>query len=134
MTPEEINALCAGTMIDVLGITFEQTDSGSLRARMPVSKNTLQPHGFLHGGATITLAETVASVFSAIAAGPGHGAFGYHVDASLLLPVRTGNVFGTAELAHKGRSSYIWDISVTTEENETVALCRVTVKTLPQPK
>jgi 1,4-dihydroxy-2-naphthoyl-CoA hydrolase len=134
MTPEEINRLCKDTLIDTLGITFEQTTNGMLRARMAVSSTTVQPHGFLHGGATICLAETVASVFSTIEAGPDHGAFGYHVDASLLLPVRSGDVLATAELVHKGRSSYIWDVTVSTEKNETVALVRVTVKTLLQPK
>ena len=128
MEIEEINKFCANSLIGRLGIEFMADGNGGLKARMPVNEHTRQPHGYLHGGATISLAETVASVMSARKAGDDAAAFGYHVDASLLLPVRDGDVFGTAKLAHQGRSSHIWDVTIETESSEVVALCRVTVK------
>lgn len=128
MKLDEINKLCAHSLIERLGIEFLSDDTDGLKARMPVNEHTRQPYGYLHGGATIAFAETIASVSSACKAGKDSAAFGYHVDASLLLPVRDGHVFGSAVLAHQGRSSHIWDVTVVTDAAEVVALCRVTVK------
>ena len=128
MQIEEINEFCANSLIGRLGIEFMADGDDGLKARMPVNEHTRQPYGYLHGGATISLAETVASVLSARKAGENAASFGYHVDASLLLPVRDGFVYGTAVLAHEGRSSHIWDVTIKTESAEVVALCRVTVK------
>lgn len=129
MTLEEINTFCAESMVGFLGIEFiELNDDGLLKARMPVSERTKQPHGFLHGGAMITLAETVASGVTALRNEKSDGVFGYHVDASLVSAVREGFVYAQVALVHEGQSSYIWDVSVKGEEGQTVALCRVTVK------
>lgn len=128
MTLEEINTFCADSMIGFLGIEFIELNDGLLKARMPVNERTRQPHGFLHGGAMITLAETVASGVTALRNEESDGVFGYHVDASLVSAVREGFVYASATLAHEGRSSYIWDVTVEGEEGQSVALCRVTVK------
>lgn len=128
MKLDEINKICAHSLVERLGIEFIADDADGFKARMPVNEHTQQPHGYLHGGATIAFAETIASVSSARKAGYEGAVFGYHVDASLLLPVRDGYVFGSAILAHQGRSSHIWDVTVVTDTAEVVALCRVTVK------
>ncbi len=135
MTLEEINTFCSDSMIGFLGIEFtELTDDGLLRARMPVNERTKQPHGFLHGGAMITLAETVASAVTALKNEKSDGVFGYHVDASLVSAVREGYVYAHASLVHEGRSSYIWDVTVEGEDGQNVALCRVTVKVVKSRK
>ncbi len=115
-------------MIGFLGIEFIKADNG-LKARMPVNERTRQPFGYLHGGAMITLAETVASGATALKCGREQ-VFGYHVDASLVSSVREGWVYAAANLVHQGRSSFIWDVTVEGETGQKVALCRVTVKVL----
>lgn len=128
MKVNKLNQFCSKSMVAHLGIEFYEGDNGDICAKMPVDERTRQPHGFLHGGATIALAETLASVVSSLKAGEGNPVFGYHVDASLLSSVREGYVHAVAHFVHEGRSSYLLDITIKSESGETVALCRVTVK------
>ncbi|MGL1932753.1 MAG: PaaI family thioesterase [Desulfotalea sp.] len=132
MDIEKLNQFCEGSFVSHLGIKFYYEDE-ALMAKMPVNNVTRQPHGFLHGGATISLAESLASALSFLSVLKEQGekpVFGYHVDASLLGSVRDGHVYAKAELQHQGRSSHIWDVRVASDDNKTVALCRVTVKVL----
>ena len=128
MEKAEIQKICANSMIENLGIEFIDTRAGQVKLRMPVDHRTCQPFGFLHGGATTSLAETAASFASYIEVGEGFACFGYHLDVSLLLAVQKGWVYADAKLSHKGRSSHIWDVRVSDESDETVALARITVK------
>ena len=68
-TVEELNDLSAGTMAEILGIRFTELGDDYLEATMPVSNNTRQPYGLLHGGASAALAETVGSVASSLCEG-----------------------------------------------------------------
>ena len=52
----------ATSMPGFLGIEFVASGDDWLTARMPVTERTKQPYGRLHGGASVALAETVASV------------------------------------------------------------------------
>ena len=53
-----------GTIIETLGIRFLPTDDEYAVAEMPISPQTRQYLGVLHGGASLTLAETIAGVGS----------------------------------------------------------------------
>ena len=53
---------------DKLGITMEEATKERVVASMPVEGNT-QPDGFLHGGATMSLIESLASIGAALVAG-----------------------------------------------------------------
>lgn len=131
MDKTEIQKLCTSSLIENLGIEFLEADPGQVRLQMPVDERTRQPFGFLHGGATISLAETAASFASYIEVGEGLACFGYHLDVSLLSAVPEGGfVYATVSLSHKGRSTHIWDVRVSDGEDVTVALVRVTVKIL----
>lgn len=131
MNKTEIQKLCVGSMIENLGIEFLETRSGQVRLQMPVDERTRQPFGFLHGGATTSLAETAASFSSYIEVGEGYACFGYHLDVSLLSAVAEGGfVYAGVSLAHKGRSTHIWDVRISDGGDVTVALIRVTVKIL----
>jgi 1,4-dihydroxy-2-naphthoyl-CoA hydrolase len=64
MSIEEINRFCANSFISYLGIEFVAYDENCIIARMPVDESKLQPMGIMHGGASLALAETVASAGS----------------------------------------------------------------------
>ncbi|MGC4089324.1 MAG: hotdog fold thioesterase [Polyangiaceae bacterium] len=49
------------TLIGHLGIEFVTAGDDFVTARMPVDERTRQPAGMLHGGASVVLAETLAS-------------------------------------------------------------------------
>jgi len=60
-TVDELNAMSSGSLIATLGIEVTEITATSLKGRMPVDARTTQPAGVLHGGASVALAETLAS-------------------------------------------------------------------------
>ena len=61
-TLENLNELSRNTMVEHIGIEFLEVGDDYIKARMPVDHRTVQPAGLLHGGASVTLAETLGSV------------------------------------------------------------------------
>src|SRR6056297_15565 len=92
-------------MGDALGISFTSFKSDEVKATMPVSENTIQPFGFLHGGASVALAETLASIGAWLnIKDDSKTAVGIEINANHLRSVKKGNiVWGTANPAHIGR-------------------------------
>lgn len=115
------------TMVTTLGIQFEEATPERVVATMPVDDRTRQPFGLLHGGASVALAETVASVGAALNAGPGRTAVGMEINANHIRPKRDGLVRAVATPAHVGRSSSIWEIRITDEKDKLICLSRCTL-------
>jgi uncharacterized protein (TIGR00369 family) len=114
--------------IDKLGIAIEEATADRVVATMPVEGNT-QPDGFLHGGATMSLIETLASFGAAVAAGwPENVVVGQQQTCNFLSTATTGMVRGVATPIHKGRTSHVWDVDVTAlDSGKRVAAGRVTL-------
>ena len=53
-------------MVDHLGIEITAVGEGYVCGRMPVDHRTHQPMGLLHGGASVALAESLASMGAAL--------------------------------------------------------------------
>ncbi len=70
MTLDELNKLCKGTLIDLLNIEFTGFSDSSVEAEMKITPDLYQPMGVVHGGALISLAETVGSVGSFLLVDP----------------------------------------------------------------
>ena len=131
-TLEALNARDKGSMGDFLGIELVARGEDTLTARMPVNARTIQPHGRLHGGASVALAETVGSIAanltldSAVSAGVG-----LEINANHLRPVKEGYVYGTAKAEALGRTTQVWTIRITDEADRLVCLSRFTVAVIP---
>lgn len=124
---DKANALCKGTLMEALGITFVPGLAGTFAATMAVGPHTIQPMGLLHGGATSALAESLGSCGSFLLIDPAtQGVVGIEVNANHLKAVRSGTVTATGTLVHRGRTTHVWDIRVTDADGELVALCRLT--------
>jgi 1,4-dihydroxy-2-naphthoyl-CoA hydrolase len=119
------------TIVGLLGITFEQMSAERVIATMPVDSRHHQPFGLLHGGASVVLAETVASVGAALAAGPGRTAVGMEINANHIRPKRSGIVRAVATPSHIGRSSSVWEIRITDEQERLICLSRCTLAFVP---
>ncbi len=125
---EKLNATSKDTMIEHLGIEYLEMKEGYVKARMPVDKRTRQPYKILHGGATIALAETIASVGSAaIVDLDKFDVRGASVSANHLGAVSSGWVTGVAELIHKGKATHVWDVKITDEKNRNISVVRMTI-------
>jgi uncharacterized protein (TIGR00369 family) len=124
---EEINQFCRDTLISHLDIEFTQVSANSLTARMPVNKNTQQPMGYLHGGATLALIETVGSGASLLYVDlKQYNIFGMSVSANHISSVRNGWVTATATIIHKGKSTHVWNVEVKDTMGKLISVARVT--------
>ncbi len=130
MTAEQItraNALRKGTLMETLGITYVPSEHGTFTATMPLEARTHQPMGLLHGGATAALAESLGSAGSHLLLDDATSSVvGIEVNVNHLKSMRTGTVTATGRLVHRGRSTHVWDIRMTNESGELIALCRLT--------
>ena len=122
------------TLIDHLGIELLEAGEDFLTARMPVDKRTHQPAGILHGGASVVLAETLASWASTYCVDRGkHHCVGLEINANHVRPVPDGWVTGTARPVHLGRKTQIWEVRIVNQEDKLVCVSRVTMAILDQP-
>ncbi|MEL7975110.1 hotdog fold thioesterase [Isoptericola sp. F-RaC21] len=124
-TLDQWKAAGRGTLIERLGIELTGVAADLTTGTMPVAGNT-QPAGLLHGGATASLAETLASVAAQQHAGPGRAAVGLELNATHHRGVRSGTVHGEARALHLGRSTAAYEIVVTDDADRRVCTARLT--------
>lgn len=126
-TLKNINSMLADTLMETLDINFTEIGSDFLTATMPVNSKVHQPMGLLHGGATVALAETVASYAAHLFVGdPSKEVRGIEITANHLKSKRDGLVIATARPVHKGRTTQLWEVRVTDEEGNLISLCKMT--------
>ncbi|MGE8207543.1 hotdog fold thioesterase [Heyndrickxia sp. NPDC080065] len=116
------------TLIETLGMEFVEIGKGKVVATMPVNENTRQPFGYLHGGASVALAETVASVgATAIIDLEKEICFGLEINANHIRSKRDGVVTAIAEVVHRGKSTQVWEIKIKDEEDRLICMSRCTM-------
>jgi 1,4-dihydroxy-2-naphthoyl-CoA hydrolase len=127
MTIKEINILCKNTFIGYLGIEFTEYGDDYIEAKMPVDSNMHQPMGSLHGGASLALAETVASGGSFMLVDEKkYTVLGLQVTGNHIATMSEGILIARAELVHKGSSTHVWDVKISTTEGKLISVARVT--------
>lgn len=126
---EALNAFSKDTMVDTLGIEFTEIGDDYLTARMPVDKRTVQPMRLLHGGASVTLAETLGSIASqfSIADWEKNMVVGVEINANHLNSVRAGFVTGKVTPIKVGNRLHVWQIEIKNESGELICVSRLTV-------
>jgi len=123
----KLNSICKDTFISYLGIEFLDYGDDFIEARMPVD-NKLQPMGLLHGGASLALAETIASGGSYLLVDADkYDVFGLQVSGNHISTVGDGMVHARAEIIHKGRSTHVWDVKIKSEQGKLISVIRVTI-------
>ncbi len=108
-----------------LGIAVTSATAEEVVGTLPVAGNE-QPFGALHGGASVVLAESLASIGSALHAGPTHTVVGIEVNASHHRAARAGTVTGRAVPQRLGRQIATWQVEIRDEENQLTCTARVT--------
>jgi 1,4-dihydroxy-2-naphthoyl-CoA hydrolase len=110
-----------------LGVEFVELTPERVVATMPVDERHLQPFGYLHGGVSVVLAESVASTGGFLNCPPGKVAFGSEINASHVRPKRSGMLTAVGVPAHVGRRSQVWEVRITDEDDKTVCVSRCTL-------
>ncbi|MDC6364485.1 MULTISPECIES: PaaI family thioesterase [Flavobacteriaceae] len=127
------NAICKGTLMETLDITYIDVGENFLLAKMPVTPRVHQPDGVLHGGASVALAESVGSAASYIFLdGKEFYVRGIEIAANHVKSVKDGFVYAKASILHKGRTTQLWEIRITNEEGNLISNCKLTTIALPR--
>jgi len=119
--------------METLEIQFTEIGDDFLTAIMPVNSRVYQPMGLLHGGATVSLAESVGSMASHIFIDKSKFEIrGIEINANHLKSKKEGIVTATARIIHKGRTTHLWEIRIVDEENKLISICKLTNIILPK--
>lgn len=125
----------AATLLDSLGITIVEASRERVVATMPVGPRVHQPFGLLHGGASVALAETVASTAAWMNVDQAAEiVVGIEINANHLRAKRDGVVTATATPLHVGRRTQVWDVRIADEEGRLVCASRCTLAVVPRPQ
>jgi uncharacterized protein (TIGR00369 family) len=129
---DELSARC---VIGHLGIEFVEVGDAFLVARMPVDERTRQPVGVLHGGASVTLAETLASWAATFTVDHERvSCVGMEINANHVRSVTSGWVTGLARPVSLGRRTQVWEVRITDDGGELVCISRCTLAIVPRRK
>lgn len=112
-----------------LNMQFEHLGKELVIATMPVDENTLQPFGLLHGGASVALAESVASIGAWLnVVEDNKNAVGIEINANHLRSCTKGDVVtATAKPVKRGRNIHVWEIKIRDQRNKLVCVSRCTL-------
>ncbi len=123
------------TLLGSLGIEITQLQKGKVIATMPVDDRTRQPFGLLHGGASVALAETVASVGAfELVDKENEVVVGLEINANHIKAKKDGLVTAVGTFLHQGKTTMVWDIKITDEEENLVCISRCTIAVIKRRK
>jgi uncharacterized protein (TIGR00369 family) len=111
----------------LIGIEFDEFEDGVMRSHLELRKAHFAPNGYVHAGAVVTLADTTAG-YGCILTFP-QGVTGFttiELKTNFLRSARDGTITCEARLVHGGRTTQLWDATVTDPEGRTMALFRCT--------
>ncbi|QQD85952.1 PaaI family thioesterase [Jeotgalicoccus sp. ATCC 8456] len=114
-------------LIELLGINVLEVDDGTCSIDMEITSDALQPFGFVHGGINAVLAETAASIGASHQIEDNQIAFGMELNINHLKAKRQGTLIAKAVLRHAGKSSQVWEIDITDDADDLVAVSRCTM-------
>ena len=128
-----LRAMSTRGLGDALGIEVTELTPERVVATMPVDDRTRQPFGILHGGASVALAETVASLGAAANIDlEEFVAVGLEINANHIRAKSDGMLTATATPMHLGRTTHVWDVRIVDERDRPVCVSRVTMAVRPK--
>lgn len=133
---EFFSQLAAENLPNHLGIVVQQVSAAEVRAELPVRRALMAPNGFLHAGALVTLADTCCGIGCVANLPPGASGFTtVELKSNHLGTTLDGTLDCVARPAHTGKSTQVWDATVTHRESgRTLVLFRCTQMVLyPKP-
>ena len=132
---QKFSNMAKNTLLETLQIELIDYGNDFLILKMPVTSKVHQPDGVLHGGATVALAETAGSFAAELLLDTKQFFVrGIEISANHVKSVKTGNVFAKATFIHKGRTTQLFEIKVTDDNDTLISLCKLTTISLPRTK
>ncbi|MFL2840236.1 MAG: hotdog fold thioesterase [Pseudohongiellaceae bacterium] len=132
-TPDNINERLTNGMAGNLGIIFTEVGEDYLKATMPLNNLTSQHMGFIHGGANVVLAETIANIGSILCCEEGKTVIGLDINANHIRPGKS-TITAIAKPLHIGRSTMVWEVKIYDKDNKLTCVSRFTGAVIPKPE
>jgi 1,4-dihydroxy-2-naphthoyl-CoA hydrolase len=116
------------------GLELLEYSDTEVSARVTVRDELKQPAGLVHGGVYAAIAESMASLATAMAVmAEGNAAMGMSNNTSFLRPITAGVVHALATRLHRGRTTWVWDVQFSDDAGRTCAVTRMTIAVRPPP-
>jgi uncharacterized protein (TIGR00369 family) len=133
-SPEQINGALRG-FDRLYGLELLDCSDTEVRAQVVVRDEVKQPVGLVHGGVYAAIAESIASLATALAVhSQGEMAMGLSNSTSFLRPITEGTVHARATRIHRGRTTWVWDVRFSDDADRTCAVTRMTIAVRPRPE
>jgi 1,4-dihydroxy-2-naphthoyl-CoA hydrolase len=130
---EQLNEFMVG-FDRLYGLELVEFSDTEVRARVQLRDDLKQPIGLLHGGVYASIAESVASLATALGVlDDGQVAMGLSNITSFLRPVTEGAVHAHATRLHRGRTTWVWDVQFSDDAGRLCAVTRMTIAVRPAP-
>jgi uncharacterized protein (TIGR00369 family) len=114
------------------GLEFLECGESEARARVKVREHHKQPAGLVHGGIYASIAESISSIATGMTVlDEGNVAMGMSNSTSFLRPITEGTVHAHAVRVHRGRTTWLWDVTFTDDDDHACALTRMTIAVRP---
>ena len=105
-----------------------------MRGEVLVRPELKQAAGIVHGGVYASIAESLASIGTALAVIPrGQMAMGLSNQTSFLRPISEGTIHAEARRKHRGRTTWVWEVEISDDEGRLCVLTRMTVAVRDAP-
>ena len=110
------------------GLQIHGATDEEVTASVPVRDDLKQPMGLVHGGVFASIAESLASMATAMSvAADGKQAMGLSNSTSFMRPITEGTIHATARRIHRGRTTWLWDVEITDDQGRRCAITRMTI-------
>ena len=123
-----LEALGADRLPGILGLEVLELGDGISAMRCVIEEKHLASNGYLHAASVVALADTTAG-YGRVANLPD-GALGFttlELKTNHLATLISGAMVSAGRLSHGGRTTQVWDVTVTAEEtSKALALFRCT--------
>ncbi len=118
----------------LVGLEYTSLTLEGVSATLTVTENLLQPNGIVHGGVYCSVVESVASVSAYIwranVLGEESAVVGVNNNTDFLRAISSGTLTATSTPIHRGRRQQLWLVTITDDENRTIARGQVRLQNL----
>ena len=106
------------------------TELGAERTvgHVTVAEHHKQPAGAVHGGVLASIGESLASLgTTSDVRREGKVVAGMSNQSSFLRPITGGTIHARAVSRHRGRTTWVWDVEITDDDDRLCAVMRMTI-------
>ncbi len=134
ITLESLNKRIENTLGSHLGMEVTEIGDHYLIMKMPVDHRTIQPMGYINGGASMALAEVAGSLAASLSVSDDKACAGLDINGNHIKSVKSGYVYGKAVPLHLGNNTHVWEIKITDENQNLICIARLTIAVIDLPK